>query len=480
MKIESQPLEDHQVRLIAEFDGETLEKYKRQAAREISKSNKIPGFRPGKAPFEVIKRLYGEELIEKQAIELLLDDAYPQVLQEADVKPSGPGTLEEIINTNPPKLSFTVPLAPEVQLCDYRSIRKEYHEETVTEDEVEAAIKSLQANFSTVEPVNRPVQDGDLVYIKINGRILDPAEGEEAEFIKDTSLQIVVGNTELDPDDWPFTGFSKEMVGLSEGGEKSILHTTPQDSPFESARGRKVEYRVQIEAVKEMKLPELDEEFLKSLGDFESLDDFRSNLRSQLEERKQREYDQSYLNELVDEIVGQSTIKYPPHVVEEEIEEVLRSIESDLARQRLDLETYIKSRDQEREAFIEEEVKPIAKKRVERSLVIEEIGKGENIELNKQELENEFAQTMSELQNLQARSKKRGGDLRKLANAVALQTANRLYNRNIMDRLKTIASGKLENTGKEAAEEPATETAEVSKPKTAKKTAKTKPKKDAE
>ena len=114
MKIETTTRDDHQVRIVAEFDPEFMEKFKHQAARKISQNAHIPGFRPGKAPYDVVRRTYGEDAIEKEAIEIMLDEVYPQVLKEAAIEPAGVGNLEEIISQNPPKFAFVVPLMPKV------------------------------------------------------------------------------------------------------------------------------------------------------------------------------------------------------------------------------------------------------------------------------------------------------------------------------------------------------------------------------
>ena len=141
MKLETVALEDQQTKLIAEFDAETLEKYKRQAARKISQNQKIPGFRPGKAPYDLVRRMIGDEALQQEAVELMLDDVYPQVLKEANVNPSGPGKLEEIVKMDPPTFAFVVPLQPQVELGDYKALRKEYQPETVTDEQVEATIR---------------------------------------------------------------------------------------------------------------------------------------------------------------------------------------------------------------------------------------------------------------------------------------------------------------------------------------------------
>ena len=119
MKIETVARDDQQTRLVAELDVETLEKYKHQAARKVSQSTKIPGFRPGKAPYDLVRRMVGDERLTQEAVELLLDEVYPKVLTEANINPSGPGKLEEIVSMDPPTFAFIVPLPPEVQIEDY-------------------------------------------------------------------------------------------------------------------------------------------------------------------------------------------------------------------------------------------------------------------------------------------------------------------------------------------------------------------------
>jgi trigger factor len=469
LKIESEPREDHQIKLTAEFEPEVTEKYKHQAARKIAKEAKIPGFRPGKAPYDVVRRLYGDKLIEEQAVELLVDDLYPQILKEAGVEPGGAGQLEDIISMDPPKLSFVVPLAPVVKLNDYRSMRQEYTPDPVTDQDVSKVFRNLQTGSATAEPAERPAQDGDLVYAKVSGILTEPAEGEDAELIKETPLQIIIGENNPDPDDFPFDGFSKQLIGMAPGEQKQIPYTYPEDSKYEKLRGKKIEFTLTVESVKAMKLPEMNDEFAQSMGDFANIDDLRKNIQTQLEVNRSNEYDQKYLNEFIDKIVSESTVEYPPQMLADEEKDILHDIEHDLSHQQLDLDTYLKTREMEKDAFIETEVRPSAKKRLERSLVIEQITQAEKIELDRKELEAAVIQNMQQMQNQTNQPKPRNNtEMRNMTNAVTIQTANQLLNRHIMDRLKAIGSGKFEPTQEIVAEaaideksvpEPAQETA---------------------
>ncbi len=445
MKIETQPREDHQVQVIAEFDPETMQDYKRRAAKKIAKNTKIPGFRPGKAPFDVVKRYYGEEAIEKEAIELLIDDAYPNVLKEANITPSGPGALEDILSTEPPKFSFIVPLQPEVILPDYHTIRKEYKLEKVTKKEVDQAIENLRMSYATAEPVDRPAQEGDLVYLKLKGRLVKPAEGEDPDFIRESPLQVIAGKSTDEEDEWPYQGFSKEVIGLSANEEKTIAYTYPKKSTFESLRGKKAEFTFSVQNVKAMKLPELDEEFLQSLGDFESVEKLRETVQESLEAQRANDYDQRYFDELIDTIVEQATTRYPPNVLADEVEHILEHLKEDLSQQKMDLETYLKARNLEKDAFIENEVKPAAIKRLKRSLIMDELARAENIQVSREELQNAVAQTISQITNeIDLSAVKTNLARKNFTTAVTYETAGRLLNQYIKDRLKAIATGEFQ------------------------------------
>ncbi|MCX7976476.1 MAG: trigger factor, partial [Bellilinea sp.] len=217
MKLEIQPRDDHQVNVIAEFENELLEQFKRRSARKIAEKTRIPGFRPGKAPYDVVRRVVGDEALLEQAIEDLIDEYYPKILEEAQIKPGAAGNLEKILSLDPPKFSFIVPLEPEVDLGNYKDIRLEYSPEAVEEQEVTEFLKRLQTNYSTAEPVDRPAQDGDLVYVKFSGKLTQPAEGEDEVVFPERPAQFILGSDLMENRSFPFPGFSENLVGKKEG-----------------------------------------------------------------------------------------------------------------------------------------------------------------------------------------------------------------------------------------------------------------------
>ncbi|HZU85952.1 MAG TPA: trigger factor [Anaerolineaceae bacterium] len=445
MKIETQALENHEMKIVAEFEAEALDKFRHQAARKISQTSKIPGFRPGKAPYDVVRRLYGIEAITQEAVELLIDAQYSAVLTEAKVEPGAPGRLEEIISTDPLKIAFIVPLAPEIHLGDYKAIRREFTPPQVSDKEIADVLRNIRADNSTAETVERPAKEGDLCYIRLSARLVNPVEGQEAEVIPERPVQVVVGENPLQPDDWPYPGFSGELIGLSAKDTKTVIHTFGEDAPSDKLMNQEVEFKFEVSSVKELTMPELTDEFVQTLGgEYTNLDELNVAIRKQLEANTSDSYTQDYFAELVDEVIACSTLLYPPQAIDEEVHEMMHRLEHDLADRGMDIPTYLKSMNVEEAEFIETQVKPSARRRLERSMVIEELVKTEEIHLNSEELEKESLENMQQVAGEVEQKKLSRARQREIANSVTLETASRMLNRLVLERLKMIATGQAE------------------------------------
>jgi trigger factor len=481
LKIETELRDDHQMKVVAEFEADVLEKYKHQAARKIATRAKIPGFRPGKAPYDVVLRLYGEEAIVEEAKGLLVDDNYPKILDEAKIDPAAPGSLQEISETEPIKATFIVPLEPTVELGDYQALRKKYSVKAVTEKQVDEFIERMRKNYSTAEPSTSPSAEGDMVALKLDAVLTAPVDDEKAEVLKESPLQVIVGENDPEENDFPFPGFSENLKGLNEKDEKSFKYAYPEDSKYDRLRGKEVEFHAVIESVKTMHLPELNDEFAQSVGDFENIAKLREMVRVQLEAQAKTEYERIYFDDLIEKLVKGAKIKYAPQTLEHEMEHVVESIEQDLSQQHMELDTYLKTLKKEKAAWMEEEVKPAAQKRLERSLALDELAKIEKVEVGNEELQNEFTQMINEMQ-YRTDPKQLQKDLKseRFANALAMEAASRLLNRKVLECIKEIATGKAAEKAAEKAAHPAegTETpveveASAKKPTKAKKAAKT-------
>lgn len=448
MKIDQKPRDDHQVDVIVECSSEELDQFSVKAAQKISRDSKIPGFRPGKAPVSVIRRMYGDEYIQNRAIEMMVDDIYPKVLDESKIKPSGPGSLEKIVNTNPPTFSFIIPLAPEVDLKEYHSIRKLYTPPALDETEVQRTLAEFQRMLAVAEPVDHPAAVGDMVYLKLTGTIQNPSEGQDPSIVKESDTQIWIGETSTD-DPFPYKGFDQNLIGLVADDEKSVDHTYPTEYLYPELSEKTVKFTYKVLSVKFMKLPELNDEFAKSLGDFENYQALLDSIHARLTERNQNDYDQKYFDELLNTITSQAVIKYPPQMLDDEVNHLMEHFQEDLAAQKMDIETYLKLNNKTRESFIDEELKPAGKKRLERSLVLEQVAKEEKIQLSQDEINQELNATLSSLQGSKDFEKlTRKTNSQQIVNAMAVQAASRAMNRRVLSTLKSIASGEYQSTEK--------------------------------
>jgi trigger factor len=450
LKIETQPHEDHQVTLIVELEPEQMAGAKHRAARRISEKKTIPGFRPGKAPYEVVVRTFGEGVIVEDAVDLLLDEIYPKALEEAKLEPGASGSLEKFENLDKnPKFTFKVPLAPIVILGDYRTIRLPYNWIEPGEDKVDGAIEELRQMYAKTETVDRPIQKGDFVLIDLKGIKANASEG--AEPVMDRPGLPVFVRTEDKPDEFPFPGFSSELVDLNAGESKSFSHKYKKSYKEESLRGLTVHFEVTIKMVRGSILPELNDEFAKQAGPFESLQALRETVKANLASQSKAQYDDEYFASLMEDIKKIATIKYPPQVVDHEVEHVVEDLKSRLAGQNLDFATYLKSRETDEERFASEEARPIAIKRLERSLIMDEIAKVEKIEVSQEMLKSSYLQTWGEYQgdaDFQKKTRGKSQPSKELMNAVAMESANRAYVQQTLNRLKDIATGQAPELAK--------------------------------
>jgi trigger factor len=398
LNIEQQPLENHQVKLTVQIDPVRLEEAKHRAARHISEHKKIPGFRPGKAPYPIVLRTIGEEAILEEALDILVKDIYPKVIEESKIKPYGPGSLENMPKLDPPTFEFIVPLEPEVALGEYKKVRIPYKLKSVTKKDISKVLDDLRERQVILEPSDQPAKEGDQIYIKLSIKRIHPAEGEIPSLVTDRRMPVVIASEKnVNKTEWPFPGFSRTLLGVSKGEEKSYPYTYPDDSDFKELRGTETEVQVIVEEIKKRILPELTDDFAQSVGDhYENLDALNADIRKSLEKQFKDDYDSQYNDKIMKEMLKDTVIKYPPQMLEREIDLYLQQMENRLGQQKLDIDTYLKMRKMDM-AALREETKPLAEERLKRTLILLEISKAENIKVENSELEAESVRTLDEL-----------------------------------------------------------------------------------
>ncbi|OGO22648.1 MAG: trigger factor [Chloroflexi bacterium RBG_16_51_16] len=437
MKIEKQIQADHQARLTVEISPEQLDAFKHRAARKISQSSKIAGFRPGKAPYEVVVRSVGESAIKEQAIDIFVDAEYSNILNEAGIKPGAAGTLDPVEDFDQSKFVFNVPLAPEVDLGNYQNLRQAYKWVAPSQKEVDTAIEDLRTMYATTETVDRAVQVGDYV-------LLDAKS--DTETLNRTGFATFIRKEPRDSE-WPFPGFGKELVGLKPTENKIVKHKYASDWEIEELQGKKVEIEANVKTVRSVILPDLDDEFAGKTGLGDNMEALRSAVAKDVESRSQADFDDKYFEELIEKIKKSASIKYAPQTLDHEVQHVLEDLGQRLAQQNMDLEAYFKVRNTTREKFIESDVLPVARKRLERSLIMEEIVRREKIEIDNGSLDAEFNATVSTLsmQGVDFNNIRGGNQGKKrVAEALAVESANRLLTKRALEVLKLIATGEYQ------------------------------------
>jgi trigger factor len=462
LKINSQTTsDDHRLLLTVEIEAETMQTARQKAARKIAQRVKIPGFRPGKAPFNVIEKQVGADAIRDEALDIVLDDVYPKLIEETGVKPYGPGTLEKVHeDKTPPVFEFRVPLSPEVKLGEYDKIRLPYEDKKPEEKDIEKVLNDLREQSAMLSPVERAAQEGDIAYILMSANRQDGG----AELLPERRYPVVVEKADVDTKtEWPFPGFSRTLIAMKAGEEKSFPHTFGKDSEFEDLRGQTADFKIKMEEIKARELPVLDDAFAQTLGEYKTVADLRTEIEGQLTENFKRQVREEYEDLIVTKMIADSEIKFPPQMLHHEVHHYIEDMVPDLNARGLDLDTYLKSRQLTLEQF-EEEVEPRVEERLKKSLVIMEASRKENIEVPESEVQTLVEQKLGQLQ--QALSEQ---ELRRLLNKDNIQglvsrTLTEEVIRRTLARLGAIAQGKGEEHRKETAAASVSKEAESAEP----------------
>ncbi len=385
MKVETKDLENRQVQLTVEVPQDKVQAAMRAAARRLGKSTRIPGFRPGKAPYEILLHRLGEDTVFEEALEGLGQEVYRQALEDAALEPFAPGIMEEVISRSPLVLRYTVPLAPEIELGEYRELRIPYEEPEIEDEAVDEAMDELRQSQALIEPAERPAQMGDVLVVDVQVTLREPGEDEPTTLLTEEGVSLL-----LEEDlDWPIPGIAQSLVGMEAGQERDLEHTFPEDYRSEELRGRVVDVHVKCHEVKSRLVPEWSDELAKNLGDFESLLDLRIKVREGLQEAAERRVREEYAQKVVEAVVDAAKVSYPPTLLNEEINDMLMDLARQLRSQNLSLEDYLKIEGKS-EQELYEELKPRAEERLKRALVLGKIVEVEGLTVSDEEIDQEI------------------------------------------------------------------------------------------
>ena len=418
MKVTKEKEENRQVSLRVEMEPAEVEKYLEESYQYLVTKARIPGFRKGKASREVLERHIGREGLLEEALNRLLPQAYEQAIKEQGIEAVATPSIE-IEQTDPVVFKATVPLKPMVKLGDYHQLRLTPEAVEVTEDNVNAVIEQLRRQHGTWEPVEREVGFDDLVAIDIESHI------EGKPFINQPGVQYEV----IRDHPLPVPGFAEQLVGVKGGGEKEFQLKLPEGYPRAELAGKEAHFKVKVSEVKQPRLPPLDDEFaalvnpeLKTLGLLR--EKISASLRLRAEEKVREEFEER----VIDGVAEQSQVEFPPLLVDMEIARLL----DQQARWLQASGRRLNKTGEE----LREELRPLATKRVTRSLVLEKVAEEEKIEVSDGEIK-------AELENI-ARSVTGGkGEVQEWLNSPQAHSSveQSLTRRKTVQRLVEIAGG---------------------------------------
>jgi trigger factor len=410
LKVTTEPLEKCQVLMTIEVDDAEADQLLKAAARRISSQVQIPGFRPGKAPYALVVRRFGEEVIREEALEDLTGKVFREALKQANLEPFAPATMEEV-NWQPLVMKVRVPLEPKVELDDYRALRLEPVSVEITEEEIDQALAELQAQYASWETVERPARAGDRVEADVRieiGNVSSSREGmtllvrspdESTKYAAISNAMIGMSAGEERTITLPAALFLGDEEGYEEGEEEeeheveeeleelveNLLDDLEEGEGAETPGGEAT-VRIKVHAVQEGHIYPLDDDFAQMVGEFNTLQELREKVRESLIQKKKAEIEREQTAQAVERIINEMAhAEWPPVLEESAIDRWVSGLEQSLKQNGMPLETYLRIQQKSLEQ-LREEMRPQVQKQLHRSLVLQEIARREGISVEPDEV----------------------------------------------------------------------------------------------
>ncbi|MCR5295422.1 MAG: trigger factor [Lachnospiraceae bacterium] len=378
-KIEN--LEHSMAKMTVEVSAEDFGKAIVKAYNKNKKNIQLPGFRKGKAPLVMIERIYGPEVFYEDAANYCINDTYPAEADASGLEITSQPVFDVVQMEKGKEFIYTAEFAvcPEVKLGSYHAIEVKKIDVSVSDEDVEKELKSEQEkNSRLVEVTDRPVEDGDTVKLDYAGTIDGVAfDGGTAE---DQSL--VIGSASFIP------GFEEQLIGVSIGEDKDVEVTFPEDYHAKELAGKAAVFACHVKGIQKKELPELDDEFAGDAG-FDTLDEYKEDLRKKVAERKEAEKKQAYENEAVDKLIEASEMDIADAMISFQAEQIFEDYARQLQSQGIPVDMFLNYQGMNKEKFLEQ-VRPEAERRVKTRLCLEELAKAENIEISEEKLSEEL------------------------------------------------------------------------------------------
>lgn len=382
MSLQVEKLEGNIAKLTIEASAEDFEKAVDKAYQKNKNKLSVPGFRKGKVPRKMIEKMYGNTVFYEEAANILIPSAYAKAIDECTEEVVSQPKIEVVqIEAGKPFI-FTaeVALKPEVTLGAYKSVEIEKVDTTVTEEEIDEAVnRERESNARTISVEDRAVQDGDMVVLDFEGFM----DGTAFEGGKGENYSLTIGSGTFIP------GFEEQLIGAEIDKEITVNVTFPEDYHAEELKGKNAEFKCTIKEIKEKELPELDDEFASDVSEFDTMEEYREDLKKQLTKQKEETAEEEKGDKVVDAIIASSQMDIPEAMIETQQRQMAEDFARRIQMQGLSFEQYLQFTGLTRADFMEQ-MKPQTLKRIQSRLVLCAIAKAENIEATEEEYQEEI------------------------------------------------------------------------------------------
>mgnify|MGYP000669990503 FL=1 len=447
MSVQVENLEKNMAKLTIEVAAEKVEDAIQAAYMKEKGKISVPGFRKGKVPRKMIEKMYGAGVFYEDAANTLIQENYAQAVEESGVDVVSRPTIEVVqIEAGKPFI-FTAEVAvrPEVKLGKYLGVQVTKIDTSVSDEEVEAAVeKERNNNARTVTVTDRPIANGDTAVIDFEGFV----DGVAFEGGKGENHPLEIGSHSF------IDTFEDQLVGKNAGDEVEVNVTFPEKYQAADLAGKPAMFKVKIHEVKSKELPELNDEFAQDVSEFDTLEEYKADVKKHLEVEKENEAKKTKEDEAIQKIIDKSTMEIPEAMIETQCENMVNEFAQRLAQSGLSMEQYMQFSGLTLDK-LKEQVRPEAETRIKSSLVLEQIAKDEKIEITDEELDAEIEKMAAQYGMEADKLKEYIGDNEKesMKRDLAVTKAVDLIMENVKERAKAKSKKEKEAEEKEGTEE---------------------------
>ena len=392
MSLQVEKMEKNMAKLTIEVSAEELEKAIQGAYLKNKNKITLPGFRKGKAPRKMIEKMYGTGVFLEDAANALIPTAYSDALQECDLEIVSQPEIDvtQLEAGKPFIFTAEVAVKPEVTLGEYKGVEIKKIEVEVTEEEIEAELKKEQENNSrTIVVEDRAVESGDIATIDFEGFV----DGTPFEGGKGTDYPLTIGSNTFIP------GFEDQLIGANTGDKLDVNVTFPEEYQAKDLAGKAAVFKCEIKKIEKKELPELDDEFAKDVSEFDTLDEYKADIKKNLTEKKEADAKRQKEDEAVDKAVENASMEIPEAMIKTQVNQMVHDFSRRIQPQGLSMEQYFQFTGMTIDKLMEE-MKPQALKRIQTRLVLEKIAEVENIQPSEERVEEEIGK-MAEMYKME-------------------------------------------------------------------------------